>query len=1202
MTMLTAPMIAGHAKDPQLYETLKQMRDSINSATNLGSSKGILPVSRGGTGTAVGSITGPGSLYYAASGTRGHVSLMPSGLGNVGLGTLNPTLFKVQASGHVGPSMNYRYDLGGPFTRWRALFANELWVQTLVAEEVLATVGGRILVGPTTKLAEDIDTVVTTIKLEHNEAAHDDILYMQTAPGGVQQSEFMRVVSGPTGTGPYAYVVERSIDSQYPNSWIAGDAVFNTGIIGDGFIDLYAQHGVRGASELGPSIVGNVRTTDEFDGWEPRWAVGNLKGLYGYGALDTDPSVYGAAFGRAAGAWLTIDPTNGVRIGHGTSAPKVWVKADGSAVFTGEVTIVEGSALATALENAQDDATQALADAATANAKIGDMASDSLLVPTEKKQLIREVGDIRNEEPGIYALALTVRNTTERAAYLAAFNALEAYLLTLTGPPTTYSAWDDLSKNTTIVADTFKTKFATYYTKRQLLLDANATLAAKDAADANVVAVAAAKTANWESIVGGSEGAPNVKLALPATTKGLCLNASYMGFYDTLGYPATPWRTYMDSDGKFYLKGASDTGNRLTWDGTTLAIKGQITVVAGGNAATTGDVAGANDLADAAQAAADAAAAAALAAHNLADAAQVTADTAKGLIDDMSLDSILSPVEKPALIREVAVITGEYAGIHGLALSVRNATEQLNYGTAYTNLTNYLATLTSAVAWNVTTGNTDVIGGTFRAQFNAYYNTRQLLLDANTALAAADAATAKGVADTATGLISSRAADNLLTAMEKPAIIEAVAAIDAEKPGIYGSALSIANTFARADYLAAYDELKAYLALQTTPTLWSSLAGNTTIVGATFRGKFSDYYTARQALLNAGAVTASSTAYWASITGIPGTLAPPSLTDTGLFLGADHLGFYKTGTWKTYMTNDGDFYLAGPDGSTHGLTWDHNYLGYGVAKLSITGAVSVGSILIDENGPLINAGTAETQEQTYGFKYGTTYLGGLSTYYHSGTGTYIYSLGAPATLTGHVRVGLHANASLGATVMLTASSSGGGTGNVGAMSLEGRPSSGGWADFTGVGLFVKDKGLMVGGDHTSGIPAAGAIIATGDLTIDGNLRVSDTSILYLRGGTNVQNGFQWDSGFNGVTAFGQIGFAIYSVYDAAYLALFRADSWGIRFLRDLDLYGGAALKVASTKVVGAQGAAVADATNTTDVITQLNALLARLRTHGLIAT
>jgi hypothetical protein len=46
----------------------------------------------------------------------------------------------------------------------------------------------------------------------------------------------------------------------------------------------------------------------------------------------------------------------------------------------------------------------------------------------------------------------------------------------------------------------------------------------------------------------------------------------------------------------------------------------------------------------------------------------------------------------------------------------------------------------------------------------------------------------------------------------------------------------------------------------------------------------------------------------------------------------------------------------------------------------------------------------------------------------------------------------------------------------------------------------------------------------------------------------------------------------------------------------------ASLAVAGTKVVGAQGAAVADATDAASAITQLNLLLARCRAHGLIAT
>ena len=50
------------------------------------------------------------------------------------------------------------------------------------------------------------------------------------------------------------------------------------------------------------------------------------------------------------------------------------------------------------------------------------------------------------------------------------------------------------------------------------------------------------------------------------------------------------------------------------------------------------------------------------------------------------------------------------------------------------------------------------------------------------------------------------------------------------------------------------------------------------------------------------------------------------------------------------------------------------------------------------------------------------------------------------------------------------------------------------------------------------------------------------------------------------------------------------------------LKSGGVLKIVGTQVLAAQGAAVADATDAASAITQLNALLARCRAHGLIAT
>jgi hypothetical protein len=52
----------------------------------------------------------------------------------------------------------------------------------------------------------------------------------------------------------------------------------------------------------------------------------------------------------------------------------------------------------------------------------------------------------------------------------------------------------------------------------------------------------------------------------------------------------------------------------------------------------------------------------------------------------------------------------------------------------------------------------------------------------------------------------------------------------------------------------------------------------------------------------------------------------------------------------------------------------------------------------------------------------------------------------------------------------------------------------------------------------------------------------------------------------------------------------------------LDVQAGNVLKIGGTQVIGARGAGVADATDAASAVTQLNALLARCRAHGLIAS
>jgi Chaperone of endosialidase len=208
---------------------------------------------------------------------------------------------------NVWPSTKYWTNLGTITNKYLTLHAAELWVETLVAQDTLATIGGRVLIGPTTQLALDLPAAETNIQLKHNQPQVGDFVMMEAAG----KFEIMQIGYGPIGAGPFGYVVYRDIDGSGATDWYAGDAMFNTGQYTGaslaGFIDLYSLRGVK--SGAGPTIVGNVRYDNTATGWRERWAIGNLKGLYGNSA-----DVCGAAFGvPTSGLHLQIDETNGIR-------------------------------------------------------------------------------------------------------------------------------------------------------------------------------------------------------------------------------------------------------------------------------------------------------------------------------------------------------------------------------------------------------------------------------------------------------------------------------------------------------------------------------------------------------------------------------------------------------------------------------------------------------------------------------------------------------------------------------------------------------------------------------------------------------------------------------------------------------------------------------------------------------------------------
>jgi len=333
----------------------------------------------------------------------------------IGFGTNNTEVLDLTGDGDLDPFATYDVNLGSITKRYLTLHAAELWVQNLVAENVMATIGGRILVAPTNELTQAIPSGYSSIRVKYNNFADGDVWYMEGFSGATASVEFGEIFDTPLGSanpatdqftvnstclssylpdgstfyvaggdqagtwtvastscpvstvtitvvedvtsssvtgsnivyfdhtvvpGPpdgYWYRTFRDRDGSGANDWQAGDAVVNLGSAGDGFIDLYADHGVKAGSEYGPTIVGNVRQSITYNDWEPRWALGNLDGLYGYSG-----TAYGVAFGDPNASWVKIDDTSGVRLGNGVTT-SVQITPAGNASFTGSVTASSGA-------------------------------------------------------------------------------------------------------------------------------------------------------------------------------------------------------------------------------------------------------------------------------------------------------------------------------------------------------------------------------------------------------------------------------------------------------------------------------------------------------------------------------------------------------------------------------------------------------------------------------------------------------------------------------------------------------------------------------------------------------------------------------------------------------------------------------------------------------------------------------------------
>ncbi len=114
---------------------------------------------------------------------------------------------------HVLPRGNMQVALGDYNRKFSEVHSFELIIDNLVASNVMATIGGRILVAPTIYLNAALAVDSGTVISDYSSLAAGDWCYMAALIDGVPQAEYVRIHSGPSGVGPYTYSVERAANS-----------------------------------------------------------------------------------------------------------------------------------------------------------------------------------------------------------------------------------------------------------------------------------------------------------------------------------------------------------------------------------------------------------------------------------------------------------------------------------------------------------------------------------------------------------------------------------------------------------------------------------------------------------------------------------------------------------------------------------------------------------------------------------------------------------------------------------------------------------------------------------------------------------------------------------------------------------------------------------------------------------------------------
>ncbi len=230
-----------------------------------------------------------------------------------------------------------------------------------------------------------------------------------------------------------------------------------------------------------------------------------------------------------------------------------------------------------------------------------------------------------------------------------------------------------------------------------------------------------------------------------------------------------------------------------------------------------------------------------------------------------TIEEALNKEEKPYFIALYDQILNQQIVLDAQATSFGITTQKTSYDSYITALTTYLGTITIPVVWNNLTNISKIVRSTFTTKFSDVDVAKKILVTEINNRSSTAVSTAQADATNALNQLTNIASDNILSPSEKPYVKLDYDKIINEQTGIDALATSYGLTSLKSTYDTAVSALTTYLG---TLSGWNTIPGSdVVIVGTTFRTKFTDVYTARQALLNATDTKAGTLADWTNIVG-----------------------------------------------------------------------------------------------------------------------------------------------------------------------------------------------------------------------------------------------------------------------------------------------------------------------------------------------